>query len=73
MKFSKIYSQLNEGQQHLFIFIMQYALSCKLAEKNIKLPPEPFQIYLSRGAGVGKSFLMKVIIEYLKRVLRCPN
>ena len=73
MKFSKIYSQLNEGQQHLFIFIMQYALSCKLAEKNIQLPPKPFQIYLSGGAGIGKSFLMKVIIEYLKRVLRYPN
>ena len=43
-QFSKIYSQLNEGQQHLFIFIMQYALSCKLAEKNIQLPPKPFQI-----------------------------
>ena len=73
MKFSKIYSQLNEGQQHLFIFIMQYALSCKLAEKYIQLPPKPFQIYLSGGAGNGKSFLMKVIIEYLKRVLKYPN
>ena len=61
-KFYEIYSQLNEGQQHLFNFLMQYALHCKLGEKN-KLPPKPFQILLSGGAGVGKSFLIKTITE----------
>ena len=71
-QFSKIYSQLNEGQQHLYIFIMQYALSCKLAE-NIQLPPKPFQIWLSGSTGVGKSFLIKIVIEYLKWILSCPN
>ena len=72
-KFYEIYSQLNEGQQHLFNFLMQYALHCKLAEKNNELPPKPFQIFLSGGAGVGKSFLIKAVTEYLKRVLRYPN
>ena len=72
-QFYEICSQLNEGQQHLFSFIMQYALLCKLAEKNNELPPKPFQIFLSGGAGVGKSFLIKAITEYLKRVLRYPN
>ena len=62
----EIYSQLNEGQQHLFNFIMQYALHCKLAEKNNDLPPKPFQIFLSGDAGVGKSILIKAITEYLK-------
>ena len=66
-------SQLNEGQQHLFNFIMQFALHCKLAEKNNELPPKLFQIFLSGGAGVGKSFLIKAITEYFKRVLRYPN
>ena len=65
--------QLNEGQQHLSNFIMQYVAHCKLAEKNNELPPKPFQIFLSGGAGVGKSFLIKAITEYLKRVLRYPN
>ena len=64
---------MNEGQQHLFSFIMQYALHCKLAEINNKLPPKPFQIFLSGGAGVGKSFFIKAITEYLKRVLRYPS
>ena len=52
---------------------MQYALHCKLAEKNDELPLIPFQIFLSGGAGVGKSFLIKPITEQLKRVLRYPN
>ena len=33
-KFYEIYSQLNEGQHHLFNFIMQCALHCKLVEKK---------------------------------------
>ena len=37
------------------------------------MPPKPFQIFLSGGAGVGKIFLIKTITEYLKRVLRYPN
>ena len=52
---------------------MQYALHCKLAEKNNELPPKPFQIFLSGGAGVEKSFLVETITEYLQRFLRYPN
>ena len=37
------------------------------------MPPKPFQIFLSGGAAVGKSFLIKAVTEYLKRVLRYPN
>ena len=72
-QFYEIFSQLNEGQQHLFNFMIQYALHCKLAEKNNELLPKPFQIFLSGGAGIGESFLIKAITEYLKRVLRYPN
>ena len=52
---------------------MQYTLHCKLAEKNNELPPKLFQIFLKGGAGIGNSFLIKAITEYLKRVLRYPN
>ena len=54
-QFYETYSQLNEGQQHLFNFIMHYALHCKLAEKDNELPPKSFQIILKRGACFGKS------------------
>ena len=73
MKKNSFCSQQNEGQQDLSNFIMQYALHCKLAGKNNELPPKPFQIFLSGGAGIGKSFLIKAITEYFKRVLRYPN
>ena len=63
-QFYEICSQHNEGQQHLFNFIMEYALHCKLAEKNNVLPPKPFRIFLSGGAGIGKAFLIKAITEY---------
>ena len=69
-QFYELCSQLNEGQEH---FIMQHSLHYKLAEKNNKLPSKPFQIFLRGGAGVGKSFLIKAITEYLKRFLRYPN
>ena len=72
-QFYEICSQMNEGQQHLFNFIMQYAVHCKLAEKNNELPPKPFQIFLSRGVVVGKSFLIRAITEFLKQVLRYPS
>ena len=64
---------LNEGQQHLFNFIMWYALHCKLTEKNNELPPKPSQIFLSGGAGIGKSFLINAVTEYFKLILRYPN
>ena len=44
-KFYKICCQLNQGQQHLFNFTMQYALHFRLAEKNNESPPKPFQIF----------------------------
>ena len=65
-KFYEICSQLNEGQHHLFHFIIQYALHCKLTGKNNELPPKPFQLFLSGGGGVGKSLIIKAVNEYLK-------
>ena len=72
-QFYEICSQLNERQQHLFNFIMQYAIQLRLGENNSKSQPEPFHIFLSGGAGVGKSFLVHVVTEFLKGVLRYPN
>ena len=48
---------------------MQYALQCKLAEKNNELQPKPFQIFLSGVSGVEKRFLVTAITGYLTRVL----
>ena len=66
-------SQLNQRQQHLFNFIMKYATKCRLSEKNDQPMPQPFHIFLSGGAGVGKPFLVNLITEYLKNVLKYPE
>ena len=55
-QFYEICSQLNEGHQYLFNFMMQYALHCKLAEKNNELPLKPLKTFLSGGASIGKIF-----------------
>ena len=44
-------------------------MSSKLSEKNNHFEPKPSQLFLSGGAGAGKSFLMTAITEYLRRVL----
>ena len=35
---------------------MQYAVHCKLTEKNNELEPKPFHLFPSVGAVVGKLF-----------------
>lgn len=57
-------SQLNEGQQDPFNFIMKWATRYMLHKENDEVEPDPFHIFLSGGAGVGKTFLVNVIIEY---------
>ena len=66
-------SQLNEGQQHLFNFIMKYAQQLMLNSKNDLPYPDPFNIFLTGGAGVGKSFLVNCITEYMKKTLKFPG
>ena len=40
------------------------------ADRNDVLEPDPFYILLTGGAGVGKSFLLNLLTEYLNRLLR---
>ena len=68
--FYEMCSQLNEGQQNMFNFIMKYAVKCMLNECNDLVMPDPFNIFLSGGAGVGKRFLANLITEYLKKSLK---
>ena len=69
-QYYEICAKLNEGQQHLFNFVMQHALYCKLAEKNNDLEPKLFQLFLSWSAGFGKRFLVTAVTEYFRRGLR---
>ena len=66
-------SQLNEGQQDPFNFMMKWTMKYMLHKDNDEIEPDPFHIFLSGGAGVGKTFLVNVIIEYLKKTLLFPG
>lgn len=72
-KFYEMCSQLNNGQQKLFNFVMKWAMKYMLHRENNELVPDPFYIFLSGGAGVGKTFLVNVITEYLKKTLIFPG
>ena len=65
--------KLNDGQKQLFHFVMHYGIQCKLAHINDKTQPDPFFIFLSGGAGVGNSYLVHTITEYLKIIPKYPS
>ena len=44
-----------------------------LHKDNDEIEPDPFHIFLTGGAGVGKTFLINVLIECLKRILVFPG
>ena len=44
-----------------------------LNERNKPLNPDPFHIFLTDGADVGKIFLVKCLTEYMKKNLKFPK
>ena len=62
-------SKLNAEQQNLFNVIAEQIQLYRWNEEHTK----PFYTFLSGGAGVGKSHLVKVIAEYAKRNLKFPK
>ena len=69
-EFYEMCSQLNSGQQYLFNYIMKFSQELILNSRNDVPDPEPFYLLLTGGAGVGKSFLVKCLVEYLKKTLK---
>ena len=63
-------SKLNDGQLELFNFISKHAIEPELATKNGLDKPDPSWIFLSGGLGFGKSVLVKLITEQLKKILK---
>ena len=65
------WSQLNGVQEHSLNFIMTYNMKCKTAFKNNERKPWVLYIHLTGRAGMEKSILIDVIIEYVKRNFKC--
>ena len=70
-QFYALCSLLNEGQQHLLNFIMQYSVHCKLAENNNEL--QIISNIFKWRCWCWEKFLATAITEHLRRVLRYPN
>ena len=71
--FYNMCSNLNWKQQELFNVVAKHAMESKLANENDVIKPDPYYIFLSGGAGVGKSYLIKVMTEYLRKILKYPG
>ena len=56
-------SRLNKKQRLLFDFIMYHSMISRFTEDNNMKPIEPYHIFLSAGAGVGKILLLKVLLN----------
>ena len=57
---------LNEKQYKLHQFIVEWASKMTLAHRIQK--PDPFYLFLTGGAGVGKSHVVKAIVQTVNRI-----
>ncbi|WAR27348.1 LOW QUALITY PROTEIN: PIF1-like protein [Mya arenaria] len=62
---------LNDTQYQLHQFLVAWANSMLLSPTGQK--PNPFHIFLTGGAGVGKSFLVRTIVQTVKRLFQKDN
>ena len=64
---------LNKEQRMMFQFICTHAQETLYSERFGTDPPKPFFLFLSGDAGTGKSHLINVVSEYLRRNLKFPG
>ena len=64
---------LNKEQRMMFQFICTHAQEILYSERFETNPPKPFFLFLSGDAGTGKSHLINVLSEYLRRNLKFPG
>ena len=71
--FYKMVQSLNQKQRPLFDFIYNWAVQTRTSELLNSDKPAPFSIFLSGGAGVGKSHTVNTIFQGVVRALRAPG
>jgi ATP-dependent DNA helicase PIF1 len=68
--YEHIYS-LNDAQSKFHQFIVRWCSEMILS--HVSVPPQPFHIFLTGGAGVGKSYLLRAIVQTANRLLQRNN
>lgn len=71
IEWTRMIISLNQQQYIVHQFIVKWAMSMVLSHTSRK--PEPFHIFLTGGAGVGKSFLVRTIVQTVDRLLARNN
>ncbi|KAI8522135.1 hypothetical protein Bbelb_018890 [Branchiostoma belcheri] len=67
-------SNMSHDQQQVFNTVKQHFLLLNRHQADQASPkPQPLRLFVTGGAGCGKSFLIKVLNEYLIRTSNCPT
>ncbi|KAI8519366.1 hypothetical protein Bbelb_026230 [Branchiostoma belcheri] len=67
-------SNMSLDQQQVFNTIKDHFLQLKRHQTDPNIPkPQPLRLFVTGGAGCGKSFLIKILNEYLIRISTCPT
>ncbi len=67
-QYESLKSQLSPEQAIAFNTVVENSKSRHFASLNSTRPPPPLCLFISGGAGTGKSFVIKVIAEHVRRV-----
>ncbi|MEW8547603.1 MAG: AAA family ATPase [Candidatus Thiodiazotropha sp.] len=67
-KWLDMISSLNDEQKKVHQFILEWCIKMSMTNKTKERPP-PFHLFLTGGAGVGKSHVVKTVVQTAKRLL----
>ena len=65
---------MSHDQQQVFNTVKDHFLHLNRHQADQTIPkPQPLRLFVTGGAGCGKSFLIKLLNEYLIRISNCPT
>ena len=65
--FTELVCNLNARQREAFDMVVQYTSSLHKFHLGQEAQPKPIRIFITGGAGMGKSYVIRVIREHIER------